>query len=562
MLINKQLQLPIQKKWLINFFIFIFFSLISFSIFYPALNSYFHSDDFHTLAISRYIDNPVYLFGNHYPFSVSYRPIGVIFWWFSYYLFDLNSYYYYLSNLVLHIFSSYILYFILNKLTRNYFSSLIFSFIFLVHPLAISTGIWLSTRYDMLAVLFTLLSVFTTICYIESVKNRYLFYSLFFTSLAILSKELSYLLPIVASVIMITFPSEKINTRTRLLIVFMYFLLTVALFIVRYFALKQLGGAGYFAGQSLLYFIIKGYFNWLKTILSYCFYYDGISILGNNFKILFLILQTIIISLFVSLFVFHKIQKKRMSVDNHIFLLGIFILLLPGIVQAPITNSYPFQKPADHFIFSVVVSSRFYYLSLIGILIIFSHLTTIFLQHNQSTRMSISILLPIFFIAILYGLISQSIASGWSEYTNKDRQFVNKISQELDNITLKEGCKIYILNTQRYLPYFQGYSDVLTKAMAKNVNAIQCFIQTETTPYYYMLPGLESQHVNFSPLEEIIKPTFIGNLAFYYLAPPKAEAIINDRNAIFLEMNNNDQKILNVTDQIRAGIKTINVTNR
>jgi hypothetical protein len=561
MLINKQLQLPVLENRLINFFILIFFSLIGFSIFYTALNSYFHSDDYHTLAISRYIDNPVYLFGNHYPYSVSYRPIGVIFWWFSYYLFDLNSYYYYLSNLLLHIFSSYILYFILKKLTKNRLTSLIFSCIFLAHPLAISTAVWLSTRYDMLAVLFTLLSVFTTICYIESAKNRHLFCSLIFTSLAILSKELAYLLPIVASVIVITFPSEKINTRTRLLVVFMYSLLTVALLIVRYFALKQLGGTGYFAGQSLLYFIIKGYFNWLKTILSYCSYYDGISILGNSFKILFLILQIIIISLFV----FHKIQKKKMPVNNHILLLGILILLLPGIVQAPVTNSYPFQKPADHFIFSVVVSSRFYYLSLIGILIIFSHLTTIVLQHNQSIRMSVLMLLPIFLIAILYGLISQSIASGWSKYTNKDKQFVEHISQGLDSINLKEGCKIYILNTQGYLHYFQGYSDVLTKAMVKNVNVIQCFIQTETTPYYYMLPRLESQQINFAPLEETIKPTFIGNLAFYYLVLPKTEAInaiINDRNAIFLEMNNNDQKIINVTDQIRAGTKTINFINR
>jgi len=543
------------KKWLNNNSIFLGVAVIGFTVFFPALGSFFIGDDFYILALCKYIDSPLYLFSDHFPFSLYYRPIALVLEWFLIRLSGLNNYIHYFANFFIHLASAYVLYKILLKLSQNILWSSLFASLFLLHPVTISTTLWMSNRFDTLATLFVLCLVFFTIKYIEDYKRKYFIYSLLATVLAILSKEIGYSAAIVATVILIAFPGGSLNVSARMILLFSQYLITFVLITIRYIVLNKLAGS-YFDGSylSLLANLIKGYYNWLKNLPEYLLYYNGVGVLGNGAKLFFLVVLACCLVL-----ILYFLFKKNLHFQWHIFLFGIFLVLFPGVVVSPVTSTYAFPSPVAYFQLDAVFSSRFYYLSFVGLTISLCQLATSIVNlknHDQKYSAKALILLtPV--LILLYAATSRSIAANWAEYTSgTNRQVIEVAARAVNELKSPKGYKIYILNAGSHAFFI----DVAIKSMASTTSgAIDCYIQTEKLPPYYIVPTELSQETDFAPLEQVLKPITVGNLTLLYLKIPKdnkgLEAVVSDERAIFLEFIN--QEIFNVTEAVRSGERAV-----
>jgi len=130
--------------------------------------------------------------------SAFYRPLQMITYALDYAIWNLNATGYHITNTFLHIFVALCIYWMINILFADNKLSLLASALFVVHPIHTEAVSYMSGRPDPLCVLFMLLC---TIIYIKQVdRDRismpgYILF-LFTYTLALLSKEMSVILPL------------------------------------------------------------------------------------------------------------------------------------------------------------------------------------------------------------------------------------------------------------------------------------------------------------------------------------------------------------------------------
>ncbi len=517
-----------------------------------AFNAYYWSDDFHTLALVRYIDNPVYLFGNHFPFKLLYRPLGVLYWFLCYQLFGLHPYAYHLLDFLLYVATAYVLWRILADLTGNTLVSGVLACLALAHPVTASTAMWLSTRYDMLSVLFMLLSIRCAIRYTETAGWTWLSFSLLSQVLAILAKELGYITPILLTVVILTFPRNKLGARAKIGSLSLSYLLAIALIVVRYWVLGRLGGGAEGGIPELSKVLWTGFASWLRYLPQNLLYDAGVGILGGAVRVTY---KATLLALGISLVL--VVLSKRVAQERHLIFLGLALGLSPGLAMAPVTATYPFPTVSENYDLSVMMTSRYFYASLIGFVILVGGIATaIFRSSPIGVRKYLAIALYCVLAGLtgLYAATSRKIAAEWSGLSNgNNRRVIESIAREVSRLDLEPGCKIYVFNTKDALSYLQNYMDVAIKAVSNgDPDLLTCYIQSEKSPIYYLLPTSSAQAETFKPLQPIIAPDFVGDLAFLYLRLPDGEAnvdgVVDHSWALYLR---GDLTLSNVTDEHR-----------
>jgi hypothetical protein len=137
-----------------------------------------------------------------------YRPLQSLSLLFDYSLWRLNPFGYHLTNLLLHIFNAIIIYFLIGIISKSRKISLLTSLLFLVHPIQTQAVTYISGRADPLATLFFLLAFYF---YIRSITLKELtpyLGSLLFFLLALLSKEIALIFPLVLLLYDRSFPKS------------------------------------------------------------------------------------------------------------------------------------------------------------------------------------------------------------------------------------------------------------------------------------------------------------------------------------------------------------------
>ena len=130
----------------------------------------------------------------------SYQPIASLSFGLEYYFFGNNPLIPHITNLVLHLLNIIVVFFLLNKITPQFKALNVFILaVFAIHPLQGELLGWISTRSTLVANFFVLLSCLYYIKYI-TIKDwsyKYLWFSLLFFVLSLLSKSSVIVLPIV-----------------------------------------------------------------------------------------------------------------------------------------------------------------------------------------------------------------------------------------------------------------------------------------------------------------------------------------------------------------------------
>ncbi len=531
------------------------------AVFYPSLTGYYYADDFAFLTIARFIGNPLaFFYHSHFPGSFFYRPVGLLSWWFSYQLAGTQQVYQNLINILIHIGNACVLFRIFTLVRDNMKLNALLALLFLVHPLTISTTMWLSDRFDLLSTLFFLFSICLYLRYrVDGSRQAYVL-SVAACILAVLSKEIAYFIPVVITVAAFKFRRNAAPTmREKLYEIIPFYAVVLLAFGLR-FALLRTAVANQLLGEnSLLTVMVGGIGKWLRLSPDYYLFYSDFAHWNMGVYALMGISLAVLSGYSLnSLFRQGKVEWGMVA-------LGLTIMLTPAVLQAPVSFSRLFHNISNGFEVVNMVNSRFYYLSFAGFLLAAQQPLSVVCNEYPRRRIASSLIyILLALVSLFFGILSHSLGSGWSQLSNgQSRHVAEQASLAVDQLPLPQNsCKVYLLNTPPDALYFREYSDSAIKALAsEGSQAIHCLVMTEKAPWYQFLLREDVASMQIAPLRhhmvggKVKAPTLIGNLAYVYLNVPDDSAVARDPNAVFLEFDGN--KFNDVTQQVHSGLKKI-----
>ncbi|MCX6273645.1 MAG: tetratricopeptide repeat protein [Bacteroidetes bacterium] len=213
----KQKDASVHHKGFGNLFWLAAILLLTFIVFFPALNNALTNwDDPHYLN-----DNPLIrslsaqnikkiftevFFGN-------YQPLHIFSYAIEYHFYKLNPAGYHTTSVIMHLVVTFLVYRFILLLSENNTIALITALLFGIHPLHVESVAWAAERKDLLYAMFFLGSLICYIRYIkEQQKMKFIFFAFLLFVLSIMSKAMASSLPPVLILIDYFF-GRKFNTK-------------------------------------------------------------------------------------------------------------------------------------------------------------------------------------------------------------------------------------------------------------------------------------------------------------------------------------------------------------
>lgn len=210
-------------------------------------------DDEYSVVKNEYIKEwkhaPKLFTHNFHPFayrqSIFYRPITSLTLLFDYQIWQFNPFGYHLTNLIFHILSALAVYVLAMRITANLKVGLATGLFFAVHPVHTEAVTYISGRADPIAIFFGLLSflLFTEFLKGEGRTTPKGIASLFFLALAIWSKEMAVITPLLFILYEISFRHRTDSKKVSFLLSYRYLFISatvIACFLVRYFVVRSI----------------------------------------------------------------------------------------------------------------------------------------------------------------------------------------------------------------------------------------------------------------------------------------------------------------------------------
>lgn len=319
-----------------NLFFFILLTLVVFIVYGKSINYEFTKldDDGLTSKKSLYISNiknfPKFFLTDCYhnkKVTQYYRPVLSLSFAIETILFGVNLKVYHLINIILFILTLYLMYLFLCKLNSNKTILKFVILIFSVHPVFVSTVVWLPARNDTLLAVFLFLFLITYINYINENKKIHFVLSNIFFIIALFTKETTIIILPIMILLVYCF-----NLKTTKKQVLNYLVVFVPVLIL-YFCLRQIAvypiNLIHYINHAYEYFfnIVYG----LTLYIKYVFICDDVPIMLNDLKfdIVSFCVNITCFVLLVYVFLFRFFSRKIM-----VFCFMFYILfLLPTFAQ-------------------------------------------------------------------------------------------------------------------------------------------------------------------------------------------------------------------------------------
>ncbi len=210
--------------------------LLTFLVYLPTLSHQFVWDDIHFIlewpAITSFDHLPELLSGQvPNGQGITFRPIRSLFYLFTYQLWGTNPFYYHLQAILIHLLAVTLVYLVTSRLTAFKLVRVLTPTLFALHPLNTEAVAFITASYDIIGLIFYLLSFYFYLAFRQGQRNAY-HLSLLFAALAFFSYELSFTLPL----LLMLYDRLVIGINFRfkpylpyLFILFLYFLLRLSL---------------------------------------------------------------------------------------------------------------------------------------------------------------------------------------------------------------------------------------------------------------------------------------------------------------------------------------------
>lgn len=229
-----------------NLFFFLLLTIVTLSLYGKSINFDFSYRDDNILILEKSdflsdIKNIPKLFTTSCFYSSDfqyYRPLLNLSFFAETYIFGLNAKIYHLTNIILFIFSLYLMYVFLVKLKLN---ATVLKFLVLltaVHPIFVSSVVWIPARNDTLLSIFVCLSFIFFICYLEYKKAKDLFFYILFWTFALFTKETAIMATILYVLFVYCF-DYRLNKKEIVKNILIFLTILIVYFYLRSISVSQ-----------------------------------------------------------------------------------------------------------------------------------------------------------------------------------------------------------------------------------------------------------------------------------------------------------------------------------
>lgn len=338
-----------------------------------------------------------YLLDNYY------RPMIIISFIIDTAIAGQSSAMYHLTNIIIHIIFCLLLYHFLLKLNFDSKISLVATIIFSIHPINVNAISWIVGRNDLIAGLFSLISIYSFILYYQRNNISYLLAHLFFFLLALFSKEFAIIIPLVIFAYVSLINSEELRFNRKYIPFIISWAIVVSIYLYTRLLLAQIHSQNNISIKTLLgnLYIISEY-------IAKLFYLPGIIPLSVKSDLLIILGIIFILILIFILFVF-KLNKDRRVIFGLIFFVA---FLIPPLLIS--------LRSKDG---SVVYLDCRVYLPLIGLVIL---LAAILEKVNLKNKTNLLVLFSLVLILSLFSFFKSK------DYSNGER-FWSSVTKEFPN---------------------------------------------------------------------------------------------------------------------------------
>ena len=286
--------------------------------------------------------------------SFAFKPFSLgVCWFTTFKLFGLNPYGYHIFNFVIHVINSYLIFIFMLFVFKQRRLGFIAGFAYAVHPYSFLHHMWITAGFTaQTSVLFSLLTMIMYCLYLQTSNRDQLILSYFTFYLACLSREDTFLLPLLIIVYLLLF--DGIN-RERIKEISIYLIIILCIMNLRVFS---------------LYPHVFGLYQWsffdLKNAAFKCWYYFDLTF--SHLKNLFmeigflkkyplgLILVKTMLGLIFPAFAVYKACRNIRSGNFKLFSFGLIWFFL-------LSTTFIFMT-------GIFKNERYLSLSIIGILIV------------------------------------------------------------------------------------------------------------------------------------------------------------------------------------------------
>lgn len=515
--------------------------------FRAAFGSYFVLDDFGMLAIARFLDNPFEPFyREHIPGAVFYRPMGMMLWWISERMFGALAAPHYALNLFLHLGVAAALWQLVAQMCGRHWPGFACAAVFACHPIGIGTTLWLSDRFDLLALLFVLLALRQAWRFSERGGSCALSLALLFLFCGLLSKEIALAGCSAVAVIWLR-ADTKLGWQTRFRGLACLLLVIFAYFYVRALALPG-HGAGWLSGLHFpLRTFVGGMGVWAQGWWDYSTHWPRLS----DWK--FLALSVALLLLAALLIVATRFPWTRAR--QRAVLVGLALWLSTAMLQWPLLAYQDLRLDRATDALHVALNGRYFYTGLAGMLMALgATLSPLSMAGNTGRRL---LLVALALLGLAGFSVSQHLVRSYRNATIVQRSIVEAAVEAIGKLHLPKGaCQIYLLGTDNWM--FKWVSDEAIKAVTPQLSRISsCLVQTEHTPWYHLAVVDRFELEALFPLRPIhgadesraTRP--LGRGRFLFLNVSTGASVAGHDHLRFL--NWNGESFDDVTAEVRSG---------
>ncbi len=448
--------------------------------FWPVTSGAFVIDDYVFLAQSRMVDAPWAAFwSNHFYEPLYFRPIGVTLWWIATRLFDLNYAAHSVINLILHSVNVVLLAILVRALTERVAAAISAAALFAFLPFSFAAILWPSNRFDVLAVLFLLLTAIGCIRFLRNGHPLTWLAAGGATLAACLSKELAF--PIAtATAFLCLFVAIHAPWQRRVgLFAMLGGAITLA-FVWRHAMLPMPYAA---AGGDILAMLSRGAAAWsdaLPKMFSHAT--NGASLaafaLGTA-------LLAAVFAAATAIFFPRRTRHQASGSPTRALFGAVIILAVSALTQWPLASN--FAPMLDGGALGTTTYARFFYAPAAALAILIGLIVA-------NARLVRSVATLIVLCVMMIGIQTRTTAEAFARWTQARIEPISVAAARIVDTVSRDStspCVVVFLDTQvNNNPWFRMFSDVTVKALtARPETTWRCAVLSESTPWIFISPA-------------------------------------------------------------------------
>lgn len=504
---------------------------------WPTIHGFWVRDDLTQLAYVRLLGTPWPLFiHDHFPVPGSiFRPLGFASLWLSVRVFGNDYAANSIADLLLHGVVVLALYRLMRVAVRR-ITAFACCLLFALLPVALVTVLSWSNRFDLLAVLFTLITLRALCDWTMTKTTVHLLVALVALLAALLSKE-SGVIALVAAVLVIgeAGVARRIAWQRALVGIAGIGIAGISYVIWRQGVLGS--GGNVIAGfGSLAETLARGTALWWRQLGGY---------LAAGLSTWFMISAL----LFAAVAMVDRIVRpgrgeRGVELRRPILLAAITLLFLPALLQAPVAVLNSVAASAEMSAVELGMQARLYYTGCVGLALLVALLVE---SSGRAPRRRI-LVVGLFVLASFAGAASNRLAASHAQRSSAiATQAITIVDYITSHPLPKQRCRVVILGYQP-APEWMIVTplDSVIKALAPDLDKVSaCLFANEHRTYIHQFAAGRVTPADLLPWHtrevdgERVAWLKIGGLAIAYLDPPNAFSAV-DRDAImFLAVDGN-----------------------